>query len=210
MNVFRCGLRGFAVLVPLLFLLCGCRGWSTHVYVVTADQTILAFGDSLTNGYGAAPGQSYPEQLAELTGWVVIKSGVNGETTQAGVARLPGVLQDMQPDVVLLCLGGNDFLRKLNTQTTRANLQELIGLIVSSGAQPILVAAPEPTLLALSDHAVYAALAREQGVPLISDVMSDTLKKSAWRSDRFHPNAQGYANIAKRIATALGFRDEGL
>lgn len=206
MNVWRYKLPGIGFLVLLLVALGGCRGGSTPVYSVTEDQTILAFGDSLTNGHGAAPGRSYPEQLAELTGWAVIKSGVNGETTQTGLARLPGVLQDTQPDVVLLCLGGNDFLRQHSTQSTRANLRELIARIASSGAQPILVAAPEPTLLALSDHPVYEELAREHGVPLISEVMSETLKKSAWRSERFHPNAQGYAQIAQRVAAALGFR----
>ncbi len=195
------------VLVGLLLLTSGCGGSRAPVYRVSADQVILAFGDSLTRGQGAAQGQAYPEQLAQLTGWTVITSGVNGETTPAALERLPAVLRETQPDVVLLCLGGNDFLRKHGTDTTRRNLAALLRMIRAAGAQPVLVAVPEPTLLALSDHALYAQLAREEGVPLISNVISEVLKKSSLRADRFHPNARGYAQIAQAISAALGYRD---
>ncbi len=190
----------------LLFCLAGCGG-SAPVYRVHAEQIILAFGDSLTNGYGAVSGQSYPEQLVALTGWTVIKSAVNGETSAQGRDRLPEELRRTRPDVVLLCLGGNDFLRRLDATVTVENLRAMLQMIRAAGAQPILLAVPEPTLLALSDHELYAALAREEGVPLIADVVSNTLKKSAWRSDRFHPNAQGYAHMAQQVAAALGYRD---
>lgn len=194
------------ILLLAALVVAGCGHSSKPVFAVDDGQVILAFGDSLTNGYGAQDGESYPEQLGRLTGWKVEKSGVNGETTEEGLRRLPGVLQEVQPDVVLLCLGGNDFLKRKSQAQTQENLSDLIRLIRQAGAQPILLAVPEPALLGLADHEMYKHLASQQGVPVIKNVISATLKKSAWRSDRIHPNAQGYAHIAQEVAAALGYR----
>ncbi len=194
------------LLVLASLVLAGCGNSTKPVFFVDYGQVILAFGDSLTNGYGAEGGESYPEQLGQITGWTVVKSGVNGETTEEGLQRLPGVLQQTDPDVVLLCLGGNDFLKRKSHAQAQANLVELIRLIRDAGAQPILLAVPEPSLFGLSDHQMYKQLASQQGVPLIKNLIGETLKKAAWRADRIHPNAQGYAHIAQEVAAALGYR----
>lgn len=194
--------RGFFVLLVLLF--CACGSGQKPVYPLLGGERILAFGDSLTAGYGAAEGEDYPSQLALLTGWEVRNAGISGDTTEDGLRRLPAALKVEKPDVVLLCLGGNDLLRKRSVELLQNNLREMLDMIRAAGAQPILVAVPQPALVGLDDHPLYAELAAAEQVPLISGVMSQTLKRSAWRSDRIHPNAAGYQHIAEVMALALG------
>lgn len=192
------------VLAVLLLVACGGRG-KPVVYAVDSGATILAFGDSLTDGVGAPEAASYPRQLAALTGWDVVEAGVPGETTSGGRERLADVLEATEPDVVLLALGGNDMLRKQSTQRMRDNLAAMLSEIQAAGAQPILLAIPEPTLFGLDDHPAYAALAEQRDVPLIAGVFSEVLEQSRLRADRIHPNAEGYRIVAERVARALGY-----
>ncbi|MDP2252857.1 MAG: GDSL-type esterase/lipase family protein, partial [Thiobacillus sp.] len=94
-----------------LFLLAACDRVPTLPKLDSHD-VIVAFGDSLTHGTGASADTAYPAVLASLTGLAVINAGVPGDTTSSGLARLPAVLEEHRPRLVLLCLGGNDMLRK--------------------------------------------------------------------------------------------------
>ncbi|HNQ15689.1 MAG TPA: GDSL-type esterase/lipase family protein, partial [Pyrinomonadaceae bacterium] len=105
-----------AAIAALAIVFSGCGGSAAResnvnlnrplvVPSVRADRPkIVAFGDSLTAGYGAEMGQDYPSVLAKLSGWQVVNAGVSGELSAAGLARLPGVLEDHRPALVLLCV----------------------------------------------------------------------------------------------------------
>ncbi len=97
------------------------------------EDRILAFGDSLTYGTGATEQESYPVQLAERIGKTVIKAAIPGEVTEEGLRRLPAVLDEHQPKLLLLCMGGNDMLRKLSDRQTKANLAAMIRLARERG-----------------------------------------------------------------------------
>jgi len=169
---------------------------------------VLAFGDSVTHGTGAAPGEDYPSVLAELTGWNVINAGVPGDLARDAVGRLPDLLQQHQPALVIIELGGNDFLRKRPAARVKAELQQMLTTVQDSGAIPALVAVPRLSLLrartgTLKDAALYEELAEESGVLLIPDVFSDTLSDPALSADPIHPNARGYRELSEAIHREL-------
>ena len=167
------------------------------------DGVILAFGDSLTFGTGTTQENSYPAQLEKLTDKKVINAGIPGETTAEGLERLPYALEQAEPDLVLLCLGGNDMLRKMSATAMEANLRRMITLIQQSGAQVVLIGVPAPALTGLKAHPIYKTLAAEYEIPLDLKSVPNALSSAKTRSDRAHPNADGYRQIAESMHTLL-------
>ena len=167
-----------------------------------ADAVILAFGDSLTFGTGAPQGQSYPDMLADLLGRTVINAGIPGEVSAAGVKRLPEMLEEHRPQLVILCHGGNDFLRRLDRRETAANLAAMIELCQASGADVVLVGVPEFGLI-LSPPPLYREAAERFAVPYEEEIISDLLSDRDFKSDTIHPNAAGYRRMAEAIAKVI-------
>jgi acyl-CoA thioesterase I len=198
---------GLLALVASVYMLPACTRERIQARAVPAGATVLALGDSITFGTGSAPEQSYPAVLARLTGWNVVNAGVPGHVSAQALERLPALLQEHQPALVLLGIGGNDFLRRVPVAQTRANVQKLSEQIVASGAQLMLIAIPEPSLAAaftgsLSDHALYADIAEPLKVPLLRGAWAEVLSDESLRSDNIHANAKGYELFARRLVGA--------
>lgn len=189
----------------LLFVLalavaaCGAR---THLEPLARDAVVLAFGDSLTFGTGAAEAQSYPAQLERLIGRRVVRAGVPGEVTAQALARLPGALDEYTPRLLILCIGGNDFLRRLGNEQATRNVRAMIELARRRNVDVLLIGTPEPGVFP-SPPGFYAALAKELRVPYEGDVITEVLKDARLKSDPIHPNAAGYRVIAERVAAVL-------
>lgn len=171
-------------------------------------SVVLALGDSITAGLGAEPAAAYPSQLAALTGWQVINGGVSGDTSAQAAERLPALLTEHRPALVVVSIGGNDFLRRLPAGETEANVRRIVATTRQAQAQVLLVAVPQPSLsaaagLGLSDHPLYARLAEEMKVPLHPDGWSRVLGDAALRSDQIHANAAGYRAFAEGLAATL-------
>ena len=173
---------------------------------ISRGSTVLALGDSLTYGYGAPPEAAYPVRLAAITGWTVVNGGVSGDTSAQALARLPALLK-RAPKLVLLGIGGNDFLRRVLESDTRRHIGETIAAVQGAGVSLVLIAEPKPSLGALvgslSDHPLYADLAEKYRVPLFADGWSRILSDGALKSDAIHANAEGYALFAERLAVFL-------
>ena len=173
---------------------------------ISRGSTVLALGDSLTYGYGAPPEAAYPVRLATITGWTVANGGVSGDTSEQVLARLPALLKQ-SPKLVLLGIGGNDFLRRVPESDTHRHIGDTIAAVQGAGVPIVLIAEPKPSLGALvgslSDHPLYAGLAEKYRVPLFADGWSRILSDGALKSDAIHANAEGYALFAERLAAFL-------
>jgi lysophospholipase L1-like esterase len=189
----------FALLA--LFLLAACDRAPT-LPKLNSHDVIVAFGDSLTHGTGANTNDAYPAVLAALTGRTVINAGVPGDTTSSGLERLPAVLDEYKPRLVLLCLGGNDMLRKQPEAATENNLRLLVKTIRASGAEVVLISVPEPKLFGGTPD-FYSRLAEDLKLPLEQDVFNEVLKDNRLKSDPIHANAAGYRVVAERLAEFL-------
>ena len=194
-------LRWLSVLAALVFL-AACPSKSPQLPRVEPNDVILAFGDSLTFGTGAAETESYPAVLSGLIGRNVVRAGVPGEVTAQGLQRLPSALATYKPKIVLLCLGGNDMLRRIDDQAIVANLREMIQLIRRQGAAVVLLGVPKPALFGGAAK-IYGELASDLGVPYEGDTITSVLRDPGLKSDLIHPNAQGYRKIAEGIAALL-------
>ena len=184
-----------------LLALCACEQ-AVNLPKLAASDVVLAFGDSLTFGTGADEAESYPLVLGALIGRKVIRSGVPGETTAEGLERLPEVLDAHQPKLVVLCLGGNDFLRRVNEAQTRANLRAMLVLLKQRGVASVLVGVPQLRVFA-SPPKWYAALAQEFGALYEGEGLQEVLYDNSLKSDHIHPNALGYRRFAERLAQVL-------
>jgi len=186
----------------LLAVLAACGGGQPKLPRLAPDAVVLAFGDSLTFGTGANAGESYPVRLEALIGRKVVASGVPGETTSGGLARLPAAMEEAKPQLVILCEGGNDFLQKLGDAQAENNIRAMIRIARARGAQVVLVGVPKPGLLP-SPASFYADIAKELRLPYEETALKKILTDNGLKSDLVHPNAAGYARLAEAIAALL-------
>lgn len=195
-------MRAILCILTLIAMTASCTESTLPLSPLADDAVILAFGDSLTFGYGAQPEESYPAVLEKLTSRRVVNAGVNGDTTTDGLRRLPRILNDVRPDLTLLCLGGNDMLQKVPDQAIAENLLKLIGMIRESGSEVMLLAIPRPGLF-VSAAPFYEEVADASGAPLDNEIFIEVYKDPALKSDYIHPNARGYAQAAQGLAEML-------
>jgi len=166
------------------------------------DTTILAFGDSLTYGFGAPTDSSYPAFLENKIGFNVINAGINGELSSDGLKRLPSFLKD-NPKLVILCHGGNDILQDSYKENLKENLLKMIELIQKSGAEVLLVAVPDFNLFNFKTLDIYSQVADESGVMFEDEVLTYIELHRTLKSDYVHPNAKGYEMMADRFIEVL-------
>ena len=194
----------FLALSPL-FAVCGNN---TRLAALPAGSIVLAFGDSVTYGTGAGPGEDWPTLLSAATGWRVVNAGVPGDTADAGKARIRELLEAHKPALVIVEIGGNDFLRRRPAAVVKEDVRSIVRQSKVAGVQVVLVAVPELSLLGAltrrpDDAALYAEIGRDEQVPVIADVFSEILGKPELCADQIHPNAAGYRKMAEGIAAAL-------
>lgn len=163
-------------------------------------STIVCLGDSITAGVGAARGAGFPALLEAALGVEVIDHGVPGDTSAEGRARLAAALA-ADPWLVVIELGGNDLLRRRPVEATEADLAAIVEGVLAAGAVPMLVEIRGPFGGRYGD--MFERLGERYGVPVIDEVLADVLSDRNLKSDAIHPNADGYAVIARALADAI-------
>jgi acyl-CoA thioesterase-1 len=168
----------------------------------TAGQTIVAFGDSLVEGRGATPGHDFVSVLSQRLGVPIINAGRSGDTAGAALSRLDQAVLARNPRVVIVLLGGNDYLRRVPREETFGYLATIVERIRQRGAAVLLVGV---TVGILSDPygEAYDALARRTSAGLVPDILDGIIGHADRMSDAIHPNDQGHQMIADRLEPAL-------
>ncbi len=195
-------------LIAGLALLVACGPEPPRAPALAEGSMVLALGDSLTYGTGAAREDSWPTRLAKRTGWRVVNAGIPGDVSRGAAGRIGALLAEHRPALVIISIGGNDFLRQVRTDQTRENIAEIVRQVRDAGADPVLVAVPRPTVMgamlaSLDDHPLYAELAAELQVPLVAGAWSQVLSDPTLKSDALHANAAGYAKFTERLLATL-------
>lgn len=208
MPLFKPALAARSLLALSVLLLAVACGGTKKETALPAGTRVLALGDSLTAPHGVKPGEDWPTLLEQKTGWVVINAGISGNTSAQALDRLPALLDEHQPQLVLVTLGGNDMLRKQPQAQTVANLGSMLDMVKANGARAVLLATPKPSLAGavfnnLSAADFYAEVAKDRNVPLIADALPEVLSDTALKSDQLHPNAAGHALLSEKILADL-------
>lgn len=176
-------------------------------------ETIVVLGDSLSAGFGLEIRESWVSLLQQRLvdegyGYQVVNASISGDTTAGGLARLPRVLEQHRPSIVIVELGGNDGLRGLPVPRLRANLEQMISLAAAAGARVLLAGIQIPPnygpRYARAFAEVFPSLAAERQVPLIDFILQDVaLDPSLMQADGIHPNAAGQPVILETVWSAL-------
>ena len=190
-----------AWITGLCLLLVACGG-GPSVSPLETSATVLAFGDSLTRGTGAPAGSGYPEALADMTGLRVINAGIPGEVSSLGRERLPDLLAEHRPALVVLVHGGTDTLRRMPAGQTRENLKAMVGEIRAAGADVVMLGVPGRNLT-LSAPAYYSEVADGLDVPIDLDTLPSLMRDRSVKSDPVHFNAEGYRRMAEGVRDLL-------
>lgn len=203
----------YLVVISIAVLVTACGEKAQKYDYLPSDTKVVAFGDSVTFGYGVSPGESYPVILSELSYWNVINAGVNGDRTDQAKYRIDGVMSEHAPKLVIIELGGNDFLQRRSAKEVKEDLREIIKRVKDYGAIPVLVAVPSISAMGAitgkpSDSDIYQELANEEKINVIANVFSDILGQEDLKQDPIHPNSKGYRILAEGIYASL--RDMGL
>ena len=180
-------------------LLSACSDSTPGLPRLAENAVILAFGDSITHGNGAKENQSYPAVLSQLIGRRVINAGNPGEVSAQGRERLPALLDRHHPDLLLLCHGGNDFLRRINMDITRSNIEAMIEAAAQRNIPVILIGVPKLGLIFLESAEFYSEIADKYELVYEGEILPDVESDSTLKSDQIHPNAAGYQRIAETI-----------
>jgi acyl-CoA hydrolase len=201
-------IRRILLLVAAVALSAACGDKATREQSLPPGSVVVALGDSLTAGAGVAREQAWPDLLASRTGWEIVNAGVNGDTSSGALGRLPALLEEHEPVLVLVALGGNDMLRRIPQEQTVANLGKVLDMVRAHGAKPVLLATPKPSVAgavfqSLSAADFYRSVAEAHQVPLIEDAIAEVLSDPAMKGDPLHPNAAGHTQLAQKIFDAL-------
>jgi acyl-CoA hydrolase len=163
---------------------------------------VVFFGDSITQGYGVRPEESFPALAGQALGVPIVNTGVPGDTMGAGLARMERDVLSQRPRLAVVEFGGNDFLRHVPVEETLQNLEAIVSTLIGGGMMVVILEVEvglggDPYLVG------YQAVAERHGAILVPDIMKGILTNPDLKADTIHPNAKGHRLIADRVIRIL-------
>jgi acyl-CoA thioesterase-1 len=195
-NAFSAG-----ALLAACLLLSACQP-AGSLSPLSQQARVLAFGDSLTYGYGVGSDYAYPAVLSKLIDREVLNAGISGELSAEGLERLPGLLDRWRPELVIICHGGNDILRRMNSEQTERNLRKMISMARDRGIGGVVIAVPTFGLFPKA-AAYYEGIAEDAQVPVEMDILAALVSDNSKKSDQVHFNQAGYREMAEAVLNLL-------
>lgn len=181
-----------------------------------AGKTLLVLGDSLSAEYGIARGKGWvalmqARMAKEAPGWQVVNASVSGETTSGGRSRLPALLKQHRPALVIVELGGNDALRGLPLSMTQANLTEMTRAAKAAGARVVVVGMAVPPNYGRQYgedfFALFGKVAKAEGVALVPFLLQGVAdipdSEAMFQPDRIHPKAEAHPRMLDNVWPVL-------
>ena len=165
-------------------------------------SNIICFGNSLTSGAGASPGNDYPSILAKHIEFPVINAGEAGNTTEDALKRIDQDVLNQDPRLVIVEFGGNDFLRGIPKEKTLKNLDTIVKRIQEAGATVVLIEV-RTALIGEAYLSGFKKIAKQRGTILIADILRGILSNPNLKDDYIHPNDEGYQIMAARILNRI-------
>ena len=195
----------FIGLLAIVAVVAGYFAWQWRPYQIanldSQGTTVVAFGDSLVHGVGSRNQGDFISLLSAKIGEPIINLGKSGDTTASALERLDAIFQH-NPKIVIVLLGGNDFLRRIPMETTFQNLDRIVRTIQSHGAAVLLLGV-RGGLLYDSYDSRFASFARERHAAFVPNVLDGLLGNDSLMSDTIHPNNDGYIRIADKVYPVL-------
>lgn len=170
-----------------------------------SGDTIITLGDSLANGYGVSENDSFATKTALNLRKRAIKRGIDGEVSSGLLSRIDSELNSQNLAAIIISIGGNDFLRKIDKATTERNIREIVRKAKAKTACVVLLGVPDGLLggLAGGVSSIYTDIAKSEGILLEKSAMPKILKQHSLKIDEIHPNSEGHAIIAENIAKLI-------
>jgi acyl-CoA thioesterase I len=169
-----------------------------RITMPTNGAGIIVFGDSLVSGVGASPGNGFVAVMERELGQPIANAGFPGDTTVTAQLRYQNDVLDKNPRIVVILLGGNDFLARISRDRTIGNLRSMVEEAQAQGAGVVLVGVRKA--IYSSD---YKRIAQETGAVYVPNVLDETFGRQELMADPIHPNDAGYRVFANRILPAI-------
>jgi acyl-CoA thioesterase-1 len=199
------------IFVLLAIIVAGVAYWfffraspSSAAFACSAEAhkpVIVAYGDSLVEGYGASEQHGFVDALSTQIGTTIINEGKSGDTTAEALQRLPDVLAQ-HPDIVIVLLGGNDVLQRIPQETTQANLDQILSTLTQNNIHVVLVGVLGG-IVTDPFASMFRSLATKYHAALVPNILNGLIGNSKLMYDEVHPNADGYDIAATKIYPAL-------
>ena len=187
--------KKFSLFLFLICMLMSCSK-NNQIYI----NSIVCFGDSLTQGYGATGEQTYPYFLQQLTNLPVANKGINGNTSKDGLNRIDDILTT-QNSIILIEFGANDFFQQIPISETRENMEQIIDKLKATDNIVVLVSIEDKQLKQL--YTMLKSLAKEKKVLFIDGILNEFWNDRTLFSDEVHPNSKGYKFVAEKIYKSI-------